>query len=42
MVNVNIKNFFIVTILAILGIVLFKVIFTKYEVKGVSQLVQSV
>ena len=42
MVAVNVKNFFIVTILAILGIVLFKVILTKYEIKGLSQLVQSV
>lgn len=42
MVEVNVKNFLVVTIIAILGIVLFKVVLTKYEVKGLSELVQSV
>jgi hypothetical protein len=42
MVNLNVKNFLMVTLIAILGIVLFKVIFTKFQIKGVSQLVQSV
>jgi hypothetical protein len=42
MVNLNIKNFLMITLIAVLGIVLFKVVFTKFQIKGISELVQSV
>ena len=40
--NFGIKNFLMVTIIAILGIVLFKVVFNKYEIPGVTPLVNAV
>jgi uncharacterized membrane protein YkgB len=42
MVKLGIKNFLMIGLMAVLFIVFAKVIFTKYEVKGVSQLVQAV
>lgn len=38
----GIRNFIVVGIMAILFIVLVKVIFTKYPVKGLSEIVQTV
>lgn len=38
----GIKNFLMITIIAILGIVLFKVAFNKFEVPGVTPLVNAV
>jgi hypothetical protein len=42
MLKLGIKNFLMVGLMAVLFIVFAKVIFTKYEIKGVSQLVQAV
>lgn len=42
MVKLGIKNFLMIGLMAVLFIVFAKVIFTKYEVKGVTQLVQAV
>jgi hypothetical protein len=42
MISINIKNFLIITLIAILGIVMMKVIFTKYQITGLSEVVQSV
>jgi hypothetical protein len=42
MVKLGVKNFVMITLIAILGIVMAKVIFTKYNVPAVSTLVQSV
>ena len=42
MLDLNVKNFLLITLVAILGIVLFKVVFTKYPISGISEFVQSV
>jgi len=39
--KVGIKSFLMITILSILGTVLFKVVFNKYPVKGVTDLVNA-
>ncbi len=41
MVKLGIRNFFVIGILALLFIVLGKVVFSKYPVKGVSDLFQA-
>lgn len=41
MIKLGIRNFFVIGILALLFIVLGKVIFTKYQIKGVSDLFQA-
>lgn len=38
----GIQNFLMITIMAILGIVLFKVTFNKFEIPGVTPLVNAV
>lgn len=40
--KLGIQNFLMITIIAILGIVLFKVTFNKFEVPGVTNLVNAV
>jgi hypothetical protein len=42
MVKLGVKSFLMVGVMAVLFIVLAKVVFTKYPVKGVSELVQAV
>jgi hypothetical protein len=42
MVDLNIKNFLIVTVIAIVGIVLFKVAVNKVPIRGISDVVNAV
>lgn len=42
MIKLGIKNWLMVGVMAVLFIVFAKVIFTKYQVKGLSTLIQSV
>lgn len=41
MVKLGLRNFIIVGVMALLFIVVAKVVFTKYPVKGISEMVQS-
>jgi hypothetical protein len=40
--NLGLKNFLMVTVIAIVGIVAFKVVFNKYPVKGITDVVNAV
>lgn len=40
--KLGVRNFLMITVIAILGIVLFKVTFNKFEVPGVTPLVNAV